>query len=163
VILFRNQFDFPRSVRQASTMSAKHAQVERLIRAARFNEAAALCDHILSHSQNDLKAQYLLHLAHRYTPGPERRTAYIPKANPPAMSLRSKCGWGGKRPGAGRKRGDGPSKRASSSKYVRPIPDPRELKRWADAELREAEVRRQLERIDEILRCRRDRALVIES
>jgi len=58
VIPFGNQFDFPRSVRQASTMSAEHAQVERLIRAARFNEAAAICEHILDENPKDSKAVY---------------------------------------------------------------------------------------------------------
>jgi len=62
---------------------------------------------------------------------------------------------GGKRPGAGRKRGDGRSKRTSSSKYVRPVPDPRELKPRADAELHEAKIIQGLDRAERILRHRR--------
>jgi hypothetical protein len=62
---------------------------------------------------------------------------------------------GGERPGAGRKRGDGPSKRKTSSKYVRPIPDRRELKRRADAQLREVEVSRRLDLINKVLQRRR--------
>jgi hypothetical protein len=162
VILFRNQFDFPRSVQQASTMSAKHAQVERLIRAARFNEAAALCEHILAESSNDLKVRPLLNFVHNCAPELSQRRAHVPKAENAAITPRPKCGWGGKRPGAGRKKGDGPSKRSSSSKYVRPVPDPRELKRWADAELRELEIRKQLDRIDKLLHRHPGRAPVTQ-
>jgi hypothetical protein len=136
-------------------MSAKHAQVERLIRAARFNEAAALCNHILAESPNDLKVLPLLDFVHNCAPQLARRRAHVQNAEAPAINPPPKCGWGGKRPGAGRKQGDGPSKRSSSSKYARPIPDPRELKRWADAELREVEIRKQLDRIEKVLRERR--------
>jgi hypothetical protein len=163
VIPFRNQFDFPRPVRQASTMSAEHAQVERLIRAARFNEAATLCEHILAENPNDLKILYLRALVHQHTPGlAQHRSAYEPKVGPPPSNPHPKCGWGGRRPGAGRKRGDGPSTRKTSSKYVRPIPDRHELKRRADAHLRELEIRKQLDRIYNLLQHRRDRALVIQ-
>jgi hypothetical protein len=60
------------------------------------------------------------------------------------------------RVGPHRKKDDGSSKRNSSSKYVRPIPDPRELKRRADAELHEAKIIQGLDRAERILRRRLD-------
>jgi hypothetical protein len=46
---------------------------------------------------------------------------------------------------------------------IGPIPDPMELKRQAYAELREVEIRKQLDRINKLLqRCRYRAALVIQ-